>query len=538
MRRGRIPELGLLLLGYQLIQNIGLTSLPPVTLVSILLQVAIYLNIVNVPRLCISGNAVALDREYVRLVVPAVRHTHDIHLYYNMVSLAWKGLELERRLGSARFLVTLVLLTLSSSVMYVMLAMAGADVLEDPGLMSQCAIGFSGVLFALKVVNMHYSNTEHHQTSFFGWLVPLKMAVWLELVIIQVMVPNSSFIGHMGGILAGLLLVKTPLAAVLGLQPSWQERRVSSSPTTSFISSIIPRSLLTILICILQACLFLGVFPNLRPFTGCIHYLHILDSNISLNSIKTLLLSPLHHLSVVHLLINLVSLYMKGRSLEPKIGKTKFLKTLLLSLVGSVTSHTVLSLVSRLAEVSWPVDTCVGGLSAAMFSLKVVTLANTSSLDTGLLYELAELVMLAERNSRLYHVSGLVTGVVLVLWCDCTSVWPRSSGGQVLGHGQQPAWTRSWGYAGYIDDEDEQYQEALRQSRQEYEQSMGRSYTPSAPPAEADMVPDMVGVRPPLYAQVPAPPPPGQAYRMQSTESPPSFMEEDDLRRRRLERFS
>ena len=94
------------------------------------------------------------------------------------------------------------------------------------------------------------------------------------------------------------------------------------------------------------------MLPHLRPFTGCIHYLHILDSNnISLASVKTLLLSPLHHLSVVHLAINLVSLYMKGRSLEPRIGRVRFLKTLMLSLVGSVVSHTVLTLVTRAAGV-------------------------------------------------------------------------------------------------------------------------------------------------------------------------------------------
>ena len=73
MRRGRIPELGLLLLAYQLIQNIGLTSLPPVTLVSIITQVGVYLNIINVPRLCISGSGVAVDREYLRLIIPSIR---------------------------------------------------------------------------------------------------------------------------------------------------------------------------------------------------------------------------------------------------------------------------------------------------------------------------------------------------------------------------------------------------------------------------------------------------------------------------------
>ena len=67
MRRGRIPELGLFLLGYQILKNIGLTNIPPVTLVSIIVQVTIYLNVVNVPRLCISGASVVRDQDWLRL---------------------------------------------------------------------------------------------------------------------------------------------------------------------------------------------------------------------------------------------------------------------------------------------------------------------------------------------------------------------------------------------------------------------------------------------------------------------------------------
>ena len=76
--------------------------------------------------------------------------------------------------------------------------------------------------------------------SFFGFQVPLQKAVWLELLIIQVaslllpmpppcppplppppppppqlVVPNSSFLGHLAGILAGLLYVKVQCIALL-----------------------------------------------------------------------------------------------------------------------------------------------------------------------------------------------------------------------------------------------------------------------------------------------------------------------------------
>ena len=37
----------------------------------------------------------------------------------------------------------------------------------------------------------------------YGFQVPTKYAAWLELLAIHLLVPNSSFLGHMCGILAG-----------------------------------------------------------------------------------------------------------------------------------------------------------------------------------------------------------------------------------------------------------------------------------------------------------------------------------------------
>jgi rhomboid domain-containing protein 1 len=50
-----------------------------------------------------------------------------------------------------------------------------------------------------------------------GVVVPSNWAYWLELVLIQVMVPNASFIGHLAGILVGLLFVRGPLKFVMDL---------------------------------------------------------------------------------------------------------------------------------------------------------------------------------------------------------------------------------------------------------------------------------------------------------------------------------
>uniref|UniRef100_A0A915KHY7 Peptidase S54 rhomboid domain-containing protein n=1 Tax=Romanomermis culicivorax TaxID=13658 RepID=A0A915KHY7_ROMCU len=66
------------------------------------------------------------------------------------------------------------------------------------------------VIFALKTLTNHYYPNED------AWLlgqfpVPSKYACWIELLVIQVLVPNASFLGHLAGILVGLAFTMSPL---------------------------------------------------------------------------------------------------------------------------------------------------------------------------------------------------------------------------------------------------------------------------------------------------------------------------------------
>ncbi|KAF4033324.1 Rhomboid family [Phytophthora infestans] len=130
-----------------------------------------------------------------RIVASGLIHVDDWHLYHNMVSFLWKGCNLEYKMGSVRFLLTVVYLLVLCHVLVVVVAL---------GPLHQCSVGFSGVLFALKVLLNHNSPAF---SSVYGFQVPTKYAAWLELVVIHFLVPRSSFIGHMCGILAGYLFV-------------------------------------------------------------------------------------------------------------------------------------------------------------------------------------------------------------------------------------------------------------------------------------------------------------------------------------------
>jgi len=130
--------------------------------------------------------------------------------------------------------------------------------------------------------------------------------------------------------------------------------------------------------------------------------------------------SPFHHQSIIHLSINLLSFYMKGRTLEPKLGVIKYVKTVILSVIGTCIMHVILRSLTPHVYPELITDTCVSGLSATLFCLKVITIRHMSSVNFSLLFELLEMIMLAEKNTRLYHVSGLVTGLFLLMWFSDT----------------------------------------------------------------------------------------------------------------------
>ncbi|KAH7281249.1 hypothetical protein KP509_36G037600 [Ceratopteris richardii] len=153
-----------------------------------------------------------------------------------MLSLLWKGVQLESTMGSLKFAeMVAVLLGLSHSL--VVLTAKGLSVFwgYPDALYNHCAIGFSGVLFALKVVLNWNSPTF---TNVYGIMVPSRHAAWAELLLIQMFVPGSSFLGHLCGIMAGLVyvhhrrwLTASGLFGALFRSWSWFWRRITGRPS-------------------------------------------------------------------------------------------------------------------------------------------------------------------------------------------------------------------------------------------------------------------------------------------------------------------
>ena len=80
---------------------------PPATLAMMGAMIALYLqpeaSSSLVGEVCLSPALVLRDLDLFRLVGSAFVHAGDMHLYYNMSSLLWKGVQIELAAGSAAF---------------------------------------------------------------------------------------------------------------------------------------------------------------------------------------------------------------------------------------------------------------------------------------------------------------------------------------------------------------------------------------------------------------------------------------------------
>ncbi|XP_013769265.1 rhomboid-related protein 4 isoform X1 [Pundamilia nyererei] len=211
--RQRGSQLGLLLLASQVFQ-LGLNNIPPITLAVLALNVYLYLfPAAPLFQACVSVQQAYWFKDWRRLLLSPLHHADDWHLYFNMVSFLWKGRRLEQRLGGPWFLYLLSVFSLLTGLVYLVLEALLTELTQDQSYSMACAVGFSGVLFALKVLNNHYYPGS--VTYVMGLPVSSRYASWVELVLIHITSPGTSFVGHLSGILVGLLYTTGPLKKIM-----------------------------------------------------------------------------------------------------------------------------------------------------------------------------------------------------------------------------------------------------------------------------------------------------------------------------------
>ncbi|XP_078437402.1 RHOMBOID-like protein 15 [Wolffia australiana] len=139
-----------------------------------------------------------------RIYTADLFHGSLLHVLFNMLALVPLGTELERIIGSVRLVYLIWLLATSNGLLHLIIAftIAKNPVHPFPYLLNECAIGFSGVLFSLIVIEGSLSGIRSR--SVFGLFnVPTKWYPWILLILFQFLASNVSLLGHLCGILSG-----------------------------------------------------------------------------------------------------------------------------------------------------------------------------------------------------------------------------------------------------------------------------------------------------------------------------------------------
>jgi len=163
----------------------------------------------------LSATLVLYAHQYWRLVTSAFIHGGVLHIAMNMMSLVAIGSSLEQSIGTIQLCLTILwqaLLCGSTSV--AVSWVLSFIVFDDLSYANQNSLGFSGVLFALAVLDIHRSDVPTR--SVMGmFTVPAKWHPWILLVVLQLLIPNVSFIGHLSGIVMGTFQARGGLQWVL-----------------------------------------------------------------------------------------------------------------------------------------------------------------------------------------------------------------------------------------------------------------------------------------------------------------------------------
>ncbi len=438
-REQRWPPFGILLLLFELFATIGIGAIPPLTLGLIALQIGLYTKvlvpylgswtILPVSSICLNARVVTEHGQLYRLFTAPLFHGSDLHLYYNMISFAWKGIRLEKRYGTIGFVLTILILAGFTGLTYVGLSLAASHYLQESSFLNQCVIGFSGVIFALKVL------ANDSDGDFGLFFVPKKMAVWAELFIIQLLVPNASFLGHLSGIVAGIVFGHI-IPSLLTLLFS-----AAKAPFDMF-----RQAPLTCTAGITLSALHMGWLKKpwkTRAFWSsgtplvCLNYHSVWHKQ----EYFRLLSGPLEHAGDIHFYICLISVMVKMYHLEQKHPFTR-------TLVGTIMTSLLTSFTFVAVQAALNAHECVQGLSGPSFGLKALAFLSGSVQIHLFLFEAMELLMLLEESTRIYHMCGLLSG--LVVWNVLMKPSRFLGQGIRLGNANPPS-TRSWGYAHYTD---------------------------------------------------------------------------------------
>lgn len=141
--------------------------------------------------------------EYYRIISSAFFHGNLMHIGMNMLSFMALGKSLEKCFGTLWITITILWSIVLTSSIEMLIAFA-AYMIGSEDLMNQHSLGFSAVLFHLLTLES-YRSPDSLQSIFGMMRVSSKYFPWAILVVTQILLPQASFLGHLSGIVCGIL---------------------------------------------------------------------------------------------------------------------------------------------------------------------------------------------------------------------------------------------------------------------------------------------------------------------------------------------
>jgi membrane associated rhomboid family serine protease len=151
--------------------------------------------------------------EFYRLFSFVFFHQDLLHILFNMMGLLSLCIFLEHKLGTTYMLCCTILLIIFTAATEMTFNLILIDVFKlntvtsDSffSVRSECAIGFSGILFAYMILSVHHSPVTR---SLFGvYSVSARVYPWILLLLSSIIMPGVSFLGHLSGIIAGYMFI-------------------------------------------------------------------------------------------------------------------------------------------------------------------------------------------------------------------------------------------------------------------------------------------------------------------------------------------
>ena len=148
-----------------------------------------------------------------------------------------------------------------------------------------------------------------YPTEDFGFFsVPLRLAPWAELIIIQLLVPQASFFGHLSGIVSGLIFIHAynPFALLMSLT------RIIKYPITAIYSVLLYMIHMDL---IKKPWISKNFWSSNTPLV-CLSVNRVMGARAQNVELWRLISAPVEHSSATHFVICLISFVNKCRLLE------------------------------------------------------------------------------------------------------------------------------------------------------------------------------------------------------------------------------